>query len=325
MVTCDAVAPPARAEAPRSWQMCPQPQALQEQAEQAFAPPHCVNPSGPVIFLDWDDTVLPTSWLSHKSQRGRPLSSIRCELLPVAACFQDLLEECHRQAFRLIIVTNADEHWVQETCSMFLPSVLHNFARPEVQDVIPRTSKSLSVVSARAEFEQLGEDPTTWKTAAFLSELYRLVQERDAKPSAAFDELSLESSGSMEEEFFKGGVGVRSEEKVGTSDSWRRTGCARPRCHNMDKSETEDTLRSFENAVLASAIPVCSQMLSIGDSDYEAEACVEVATRAGLLCKTMRMGAKGTPTMIAKQLDMVTRSLTRFLALREQTHVDVDV
>lgn len=120
-----------------------------------------------LIFLDWDDTILPTSFLAAQ-QIGLD-SVVTPELM---ASFEGYAESvastirCMKTFGRVVIVTNAEAGWVELTCAKFLPQLV-----PEITD--------LQRVSARSEYEPLGFlGPVQWKTEAFVTEAQRHFGEK---------------------------------------------------------------------------------------------------------------------------------------------------
>jgi len=116
-----------------------------------------------VIFVDWDDTLLCSSYLSGAGYRLdselESSSPIDRELKELEASVIGLLRlamsfgEVH-------IVTNAETGWVQLSAKKFLPGVV------PVLD-------HLNVISARSTYETMFPDaPVKWKFCAFQEKLY---------------------------------------------------------------------------------------------------------------------------------------------------------
>jgi len=144
-----------------------------------------------VLVLDWDDTLMCSSWISkaslkhavgaadqeRKSSIGavagavlrdpsvlRPAVAKELELL--ANAVRDLLEEAKRvlPKDRIIIVTNSEAGWVQLSAAAFL--------RP----ALPALT-GLRIVSARSAFETYFPDqPSCWKAAAFAYEIHEIMK-----------------------------------------------------------------------------------------------------------------------------------------------------
>jgi len=126
-----------------------------------------------VILVDWDDTILPTTWLQLQGLLGVDGS---INTLNMSSQQQMLLHDLESKVMqvlwtamghgRVVVVTNAAEGWAQASCSAFLPDLCH------VLD-------QLDVISARSMYECKGEtSPSSWKQLAFADVL-----------DAAFDDL----------------------------------------------------------------------------------------------------------------------------------------
>ena len=114
--------------------------------------------AGPLIILDWDDTLLPSSWLSREGQRldGEQVPvSVLSRLSTYESEAITLLETVLRVAHRVIIITNAEDGWVQRSSERYTPR-LAAFLR------------HLHVISARSRFESSAPgNPLHWKMNAF--------------------------------------------------------------------------------------------------------------------------------------------------------------
>lgn len=113
----------------------------------------------PVIFIDWDDTVLSSSsLLSLGVSLNCDLDNIPPEVLKELK----LLELCAietlsiaKELGEVCIVTNSELGWVEKSAQKFLPGVC------EALDNVP-------VISARHHFEARNpNNPTMWKFDAF--------------------------------------------------------------------------------------------------------------------------------------------------------------
>jgi len=108
-------------------------------------------------LVDWDDTILPTTWLSRQGLlNGRAVASEeqQAKLTSLAEAAASTLEAA-ASIGRVVIVTNAAEGWVQQSCLRFLPTLV-----PVLQE--------LTIVSARSIFERQGiRCPTERKRGAF--------------------------------------------------------------------------------------------------------------------------------------------------------------
>lgn len=114
------------------------------------------RPKETLILLDWDDTILPTSFLAeHGWTVDTPMppdqQSLLAKYAEGALCLLGALEKLGR----VVIVTNAEQGWVELTCQHFLPALL------------PRL-ECLELLSARSTYEPFGiSSPVVWKEHAF--------------------------------------------------------------------------------------------------------------------------------------------------------------
>jgi len=126
-------------------------------------PPHVsgFDKEETLIIFDWDDTLLPSSWLSQSaclslSDVSKPNAEQMLVLNETSDVVVQLLEAALNLG-RVVIVTNAEAGWVQLTAAKFMPSV-YNFLAEE----------SVEVVSARTMYESdLNATPLSWKILAF--------------------------------------------------------------------------------------------------------------------------------------------------------------
>jgi hypothetical protein len=122
-----------------------------------------------VIFVDWDDTLLCSSYLSHHGLRLDSeidhCEDILRELKELEASVASLLRlattfgEVH-------VITNAETGWVQLSAKKFLPGVL-----PLLDNI--------HICSARSSFESMyPESPLKWKFCAFQERLQLIFHEK---------------------------------------------------------------------------------------------------------------------------------------------------
>lgn len=115
-----------------------------------------------LVILDWDDTLLPTTWIE-----GQGLS-LASESVPTAEQWEQLELMAERAALTLqlakssghvIIVTNAEHLWIELSCDKFMPSLAQYL-------------KDIKLLSARSLFECQGvAQPLHWKLLAFRGEI----------------------------------------------------------------------------------------------------------------------------------------------------------
>ena len=148
----------------------------------------CPDRSSLVIFVDWDDTLFPTSELLAKAllhdsmtkQQPQLPDSVAKQLRQLEQNVLDFLTEAHQKG-HLVIVTNAARGWIDQ---------LTEWAMPRVGLYMER--KHIAVRYAR---ECVGSDPRdvqTWKQATFCMEAER-ARARLSYPRP----LSLVSVGDM--------------------------------------------------------------------------------------------------------------------------------
>uniref|UniRef100_A0A7S4GQE3 Uncharacterized protein n=1 Tax=Oxyrrhis marina TaxID=2969 RepID=A0A7S4GQE3_OXYMA len=128
----------------------------------AYAPypafPQSFSPAETVFFLDWDDTLFPTSVFRERGLLHE--KSLPEELAPVLKGHAKKVEEllaALQELGQVIIVTGSGGDWVAHTAKRFLGIT-----------TLPPS------VSARTQYGHLGEDPLVWKEAAFRDALASL-------------------------------------------------------------------------------------------------------------------------------------------------------
>jgi len=111
-------------------------------------------------IFDWDDTLFPTSWLQHRGLFSSVVTLSREEdlqLEELAASIKATLKLA-LQFGKVVIVTNAEQFWVERSCTSFMPSLVGLLM-------------DIDIISARTAYEQGGREPSEWKCLAFASEL----------------------------------------------------------------------------------------------------------------------------------------------------------
>jgi len=125
-----------------------------------------------VIFVDWDDTLLCSSYLSGQGLRlDTEIDSahdIVKELKDLEASVISLLQVAKAHG-DVHVVTNAETGWVELSAKKFIPGVLPLLGQ-------------VSVVSARSTYESVfPESPLKWKFCAFQSKLCGLFTDQGSK------------------------------------------------------------------------------------------------------------------------------------------------
>jgi len=131
-------------------------------SEEEFA--HHFNPDETVMIFDWDDTMLPSSWVQENGLR------LDNEVPLPAECQQQLGMLARRivktlrvakQLGTVVLVTNAERGWIELSCQRFMPT-------------LSPVLESVKLMSARSEYERPDlPSPFEWKLRAFGSEIGR--------------------------------------------------------------------------------------------------------------------------------------------------------
>lgn len=103
------------------------------------------DPSQTLIFLDWDDTLFPTTEIYDRWKVSHAKGTVES---PILSSQQEKLLEHWREALlgylntargmsdRVVIVTNSQRPWVEHCVDRFAPNVKHLFARPDGPRVV---------------------------------------------------------------------------------------------------------------------------------------------------------------------------------------------
>lgn len=119
-----------------------------------------------VFILDFDDTLIPSSWLSNKGFKiTKQLYGITAEMLD--ACLKvaehvAALINAAKAYGKVFIVTNATSDWVILVCKTFIPNI---------SDLI----LGLPIISAADLYEFRSPSPTVWKKLAFQNDVLRIA------------------------------------------------------------------------------------------------------------------------------------------------------
>jgi len=113
-----------------------------------------------LIIFDWDDTLFPTTWLQQHDyfDKGVALSNAKEARLESMANRARVTLQMALQVAKVVIVTNAEQGWVQSSCKKFMPSLVS-------------LVKTIEIVSARTTYEGVTKDMTEWKRMAFQEEV----------------------------------------------------------------------------------------------------------------------------------------------------------
>jgi len=117
-----------------------------------------------VVIFDWDDTLLPTTWLREQDYHPGD-SDEEDDLLQKIEQHSKSLLEIALRAGHTYIVTNASSGWVEYSAARWAPGLLPVLRR-------------VPVISARDKFEAAYPEVRQWKIQAFLE----LQRQLDATP-----------------------------------------------------------------------------------------------------------------------------------------------
>jgi hypothetical protein len=134
----------------------------------AAAPASSVTPFNTqetLFIFDWDDTVLPSTWVQQQGLRLDSSSQLsqwqREQLAEVAHTAAETLRIA-KQHGTVVLVTNAERGWIELSCSKFMPTLC-----PLLENV--------KALSARTTYESPElSSPLDWKKYAFESEIHRI-------------------------------------------------------------------------------------------------------------------------------------------------------
>lgn len=120
-----------------------------------------------ILIFDWDDTVLPSTWIQEQGLRLDEGSVVSDEQEAILRGLSDRvaktlsIAKCHG---KVVLVTNAEHGWIELSCQKFMPSLL-----PALEDV--------KILSARSTYERQGvASPFEWKYYAFEAEIGRFCK-----------------------------------------------------------------------------------------------------------------------------------------------------
>eukprot|EP00929_Paragymnodinium_shiwhaense_P009488 TRINITY_DN113677_c0_g1_i1.p2 TRINITY_DN113677_c0_g1~~TRINITY_DN113677_c0_g1_i1.p2 ORF type:complete len:337 (-),score=94.90 TRINITY_DN113677_c0_g1_i1:325-1335(-) len=138
-----------------------------------------------LLILDWDDTVLPSTWVHMQGLRLDDASFVtdsqREQLDEVAAVAAETLRVA-KQFGTVVLVTNAERGWIELSCQKFMPTLYSAL-------------DGIKVVSARTTYEgPQNPSPLDWKLRAFEDELKTFYGANLHAPSRRKNVLSLGDS-----------------------------------------------------------------------------------------------------------------------------------
>jgi len=130
------------------------------------------TPRETLFVLDWDDTILPSSWIQRQGLRldeGSELADWQQELLSEVAMAAAGLLRMTKERGTVVLVTNAERGWIELSCRKFMPELM-----PCIEGV--------RIVSARTSYEgPFCVGPLDWKVRAFEAEVARIWRVADSR------------------------------------------------------------------------------------------------------------------------------------------------
>lgn len=251
-----------------------------------------------MLIFDWDDTILPSSFLDKAQAEN--IDELPQQFHDLFREIETCAEKCLSAATKhgeVIIITNSDEGWVKYSAERWLPNLIPIL-------------KTYRIVSARTRYERFyPNQPLCWKAAAFAHEVnehFCLLEEAhdlldresgaasgskyDSLPDmdlASTDDSSLEDSSLSSAEVDSpgdGGCGWTEKQRVG----------------------------AFASAELVDSHPPSyrREIISFGDSIEERTAVKIVSDQLDAMPKSVKFLRDPTPTQIIGQLTMVTHHMT---------------
>jgi hypothetical protein len=129
------------------------------------APNSLFSPAETAFLFDWDDTILPSTWLESQHLRLDDACEVsawqKAQLDKVAEIASETLRIAKRLGI-VVLITNAERGWIELSCKKFLP-------------MLCTCLENVKIVSARTTYEgPQNTTPFDWKLRAFEHELLRI-------------------------------------------------------------------------------------------------------------------------------------------------------
>ena len=136
----------------------------------------------PIIFLDWDDTILPSTWLTdfnislHTDIPEVYKTELETFENTIYKLFLSILENAN-----IIIVTNAEKKWITMSSNKFLPKIC-----PLLENI--------DIISARDLYcTEYPENPDIWKINVFTNTILQIIN-KYSYSDAIIDIISIGDS-----------------------------------------------------------------------------------------------------------------------------------
>lgn len=115
-----------------------------------------------VFVFDWDDTLLCTSWLNQMGSDKVVTQEMTDRCTELSTTVKKVLAHA-RLLGRVVIITNSQKGWVEDSCSNFMPELMANIESIPIIYAQERNSKHAS--------------PILWKQLTFIDELKGVFNE----------------------------------------------------------------------------------------------------------------------------------------------------
>eukprot|EP00924_Labyrinthula_sp_SR-Ha-C_P013011 snap_masked-scaffold_12-processed-gene-6.12-mRNA-1 protein AED:1.00 eAED:1.00 QI:0/-1/0/0/-1/1/1/0/379 len=153
-----------------------------------------------IFVLDWDDTLLPTSYLNSRTDGITKVETVseklRSQLQTLDECTVKFLSMLIHLCSNVLIITNGMEGWVQKSSKLFLPNV-HEFLFSKDGE----GKGKVKVLSARVHERRHPTKSGKWKKLEFKYQLNQIIPE-EYLPQLSEDSITLSPmSQSIEYEF----------------------------------------------------------------------------------------------------------------------------
>jgi hypothetical protein len=249
------------------------------------------TPGPTMFFLDWDDTLLPTTHLRSAScitasgeLVGAPPPSLRVQLLALEREVCDLLAKAQDQPgeIAVCIVTNASEGWVQSSATTFMPMVAAAIESRQIRVRHARTA-SAAARDADTKGKRGGAsvlNPARWKADVFWEELapLRWCPSSPRSPSP-------------------------------------------PSSPQGDWTLVDAELRPPQQEVFQHCEPQSVRIVSIGDSQWERTAA-SVVGRQGDVIVTVKLAANPSCAALRQQLRRIRQAMTQLSTARHSASIN---
>lgn len=109
-----------------------------------------------VFVFDWDDTLLCTSWLHYMGSDKIVTQEVLDSCAELSTTVKKVLAHA-RLLGRVVIITNSQKGWVEDSCSIFMPELMANI-------------ESIPIIYAQERHNRY-PSPILWKQLTFIDEM----------------------------------------------------------------------------------------------------------------------------------------------------------